>query len=271
MTQRDMNGQSPAPTATYSLGHDAAAAEAMAVRHAASEAAFLLPHLTPGMSLLDCGCGPGSITLGLARQVAPGQVTGVDIGESHLRVAREEALRQGIANAEFQVADLLALPFGEACFDAVLMHTVLDHVGDVAGALAQARRVLRPGGVLGIRSMDRRGILHWPEDASTRTAYDLLWRRMELAGGGASRGTSMGAALVAAGFAVLDVVPSYYVGSRERTARSLEGDMGAHFISAGFVDAPGLAALIRGLREAARAPGAFLAIPMIGVVGRKPA
>ena len=49
-------------------------------RTAARSAAFLLPHLRPGMRLLDFGCGPGSITVGLAGVVAPGEVVGVDIG-----------------------------------------------------------------------------------------------------------------------------------------------------------------------------------------------
>ena len=48
-----------------------------AERTADSHAAFLLPHLRPGMALLDLGCGPGSITVGLAAAVAPGPTTGM--------------------------------------------------------------------------------------------------------------------------------------------------------------------------------------------------
>jgi ubiquinone/menaquinone biosynthesis C-methylase UbiE len=52
-----------------------------ASRTAVQQAAFFLPHLRlrPGMSLLGCGCGPGTITTGLAQAVAPGQVVGIDI------------------------------------------------------------------------------------------------------------------------------------------------------------------------------------------------
>jgi ubiquinone/menaquinone biosynthesis C-methylase UbiE len=48
-------------------------------RTAAREGAFFLPHLRPGMRVLDCGCGPGSITVGLAAAVAPGQAVGIDL------------------------------------------------------------------------------------------------------------------------------------------------------------------------------------------------
>ena len=51
----------------------------MARRLAVRDAEFLLPYLKPGLRLLDLGCGPGSITIGLAGIVAPGEVVGVDI------------------------------------------------------------------------------------------------------------------------------------------------------------------------------------------------
>ena len=56
----------------------------LAKRMASQEAAFLLPHLRAGMHVLDAGCGPGSITLGLAAAVAPGEVVGIDIQPSQV-------------------------------------------------------------------------------------------------------------------------------------------------------------------------------------------
>src|SRR5947209_19784679 len=79
-------------------------------RTAADWVPFLLPHLRTGMSLLDCGCGVGSITLDLAERVAPGQVVGVDLDEGQLAMARVEAERRGLANVRFEVASIYDLP-----------------------------------------------------------------------------------------------------------------------------------------------------------------
>ena len=64
---------------------------AHARRTAQVNAAFLLPHLKPGMRLLDCGCGPGSITVGLAQAVAPAETVGIDASPDAIEAARAHA------------------------------------------------------------------------------------------------------------------------------------------------------------------------------------
>jgi ubiquinone/menaquinone biosynthesis C-methylase UbiE len=111
-------------------------------RTASRNAAFLLPHLRPDMSLLDCGCGAGSITVGLAERVAPGEVVGVDISESQIEKAREIAANDNILNLRFDVASIYDLPFPSNSFDSVFSHAVLEHLDDPIQALKEMRRVL---------------------------------------------------------------------------------------------------------------------------------
>ena len=77
----------------YTHGYDARFVERLQRRTVERAADFFLPHLKSGMSLLDCGCGPGSITVGLAEVVAPGEVVGIDIETSQVETARSHAGR----------------------------------------------------------------------------------------------------------------------------------------------------------------------------------
>jgi len=104
--------------------------------------------------LLDVGCGPGSITLDLAGLVAPGQVVGIDIQRAQIDQARALASARGVTTVRFEVEDIYELPFSDASFDAALANGVLMHLSEAVRALAELRRVLRPGGVAGVRDPD---------------------------------------------------------------------------------------------------------------------
>jgi ubiquinone/menaquinone biosynthesis C-methylase UbiE len=123
----------------------------MQQRTAARELAFAVPHLKPGMHVIDCGCGPGSITIDVADIVAPGQVTGVDIEPRQLEAARELAARRGVRNVRFEQGSVYALPFPDASFDVAVAHFVIEHVNDPVRALREMRRVLKPGGFAAVK------------------------------------------------------------------------------------------------------------------------
>jgi len=116
--------------------------------------------LRPGMRLLDVGCGPGSITRGLAQTVFPGEVVGVDMQSALIEKARVAA--RGAANARFEVANIYELPFADHSFEAVFANGVLMHLREPVRALAELRRVLRPGGIAGVRDPDFGTALHVP-------------------------------------------------------------------------------------------------------------
>lgn len=121
-----MPDQASVTAATYSPD----AHQMMAARTATRDAGFFLPYLHPDMSLLDCGCGQGTITLGLAEIVAPGEVVGIDIDPDQIERARALAAERGAKNVRFEVADIYALPFPDGSFDAVFGNQLLLWLSD---------------------------------------------------------------------------------------------------------------------------------------------
>ena len=156
---------------TYTHGHHDSVLRSHRWRTAENSAAYLLPSLRPGMTLLDVGCGPGTITVDLARHVAPGRVVGLDREEGVLGEAR--ALAAGIENVEFVAGDVYALDFPDASFDVVHAHQVLQHLTDPVAALAELRRVCRPGGLVAARDADYAAMTWYPADPALDRWLDL--------------------------------------------------------------------------------------------------
>ncbi|MET8158111.1 methyltransferase domain-containing protein [Sphaerisporangium sp. NPDC005289] len=173
----------PAPRAVYTHGHHESVLRSHTWRTAANSAAYLLPHLRPGMSLLDVGCGPGTITADLAHLVAPGRVVGMDTSEGIVAQARDAAASSGLTNLTFQTGDLHDLDHPDGSFDVVHAHQVLQHVADPVGALAAMRRACRPGGVVAARDSDYATFTWYPE-SPVLNEWRELYRRVAAANGG---------------------------------------------------------------------------------------
>lgn len=137
----------------YTHGHHESVLRSHTWRTAENSAGYLLAALQPGLDLLDVGCGPGTITVDLARRVAPGRVIGIDRAPEVLAQASAHASAQDVS-IELCAADVYALEFPDASFDVVHAHQVLQHLADPVRALAEMRRVLRPGGLLAARDSD---------------------------------------------------------------------------------------------------------------------
>ena len=137
----------------YTHGHHEAVLRSHTWRTAENSAGYLLPALRPGLDLLDVGCGPGTITVDLARRVLPGRVIGIDRAPEVLAQASAHVTGQGVS-VELRAGDVYALEFQDASFDVVHAHQVLQHLSDPVRALAEMRRVLRPGGLLAARDSD---------------------------------------------------------------------------------------------------------------------
>jgi len=151
----------------------------METRTAERQLPFLLPHLAPGKDLIDCGCGPGSITLGLAEAVSPGQVVGIDIEPRQLAIASAAAAKRGIGNARFEQASIYEIPAPDASFDVAVAHFVIEHVSDPPRALREMRRVLRPGGVAAIKDPFYPAFVFRPATPEVALFQELMakWQR----------------------------------------------------------------------------------------------
>ena len=144
---------------TPPLDDPTAVERAFESRSADVYAGFLLPHLRPHTVVLDCGCGEGTIAIGLSEAVPHGRVIGVDIGLDNLAAARRYAAATGRANLAWAVADGQRLPFHDGAFEAVLCHSVLETLEDPAKVVAELRRVTKRGGVVGVASVEYGGLI----------------------------------------------------------------------------------------------------------------
>lgn len=142
------------PLDRYTHGHHESVLRSHTWRTAQNSASFLLSHLSSGDTLLDVGCGPGTITMDLAELVAPGHVIGIDRSNEVIERAREAAEARDLSNLSFEVGDVYTLEFEDSSFDVVYAHQVLQHLSDPVRALKEMRRVLRVGGCLGVRDAD---------------------------------------------------------------------------------------------------------------------
>jgi ubiquinone/menaquinone biosynthesis C-methylase UbiE len=166
----------------YTHGHHDSVLRSHRWRSVDNSAAYLAGRLEPGLSLLDVGCGPGTLTADLARRVAPGGVVGIDSVEGIIGQARAAA-PDDVPNLSFEVGDVYDLGFPDGTFDIVHAHQVLQHLADPVAACREMRRVCRPGGIVAVRDADY-GAMTWypPDDRLDR--WLSLYRAVAAANGG---------------------------------------------------------------------------------------
>ncbi|MFM7962797.1 MAG: methyltransferase domain-containing protein [Actinomycetota bacterium] len=180
----------------YTHGHHESVIRSHRWRTAENSAGYLLPHLRAGQDLLDVGCGPGQITLGLAERVAPCRVIGIDRDAGIVEQARNLVAR----NVEFQTDDAYELSFDDATFDVVHAHQVLQHLTDPVRALHEWRRVLRPGGLLAVRDSDYGAFTWGPVDPMLDRWLELYHQVTERNGAEADAGRHLLSWVRQAGF-----------------------------------------------------------------------
>ncbi|KAF2246937.1 S-adenosyl-L-methionine-dependent methyltransferase [Trematosphaeria pertusa] len=144
----------------YTQGHSNCTVATHQSRTAESDAAFLLPHIKKTDHILDVGCGPGTITTGLAKYASEGTTVGIDISPDVLQKAKTLAAEakvptQGPGSVVFEQGNILErLAYPDDTFDIVFCAHLFGHLPPPdlpLQALAEIRRVLKPGAILATR------------------------------------------------------------------------------------------------------------------------
>ncbi len=228
-------------------------------------AAVLLPHLRAGQRVLDLGCGPGSITVGLGARTI-----GVDLDPVPV---------EGVPVVG---ADGAALPFPDAVFDAVYLNALLQHVPDAPAVLREVRRVARAGAVVCAGDVDWGGHLLHPPDPLLDRAQQI--REALRPSGNVRVGRELRGLLRAAGFERVELtVAGNAVGTDEAVGAMarFEGawfeapEVVDHVTGLGLSDHAEMAAIATAWRDWAADPGVcsatlwFTALAWAGPPGRR--
>ena len=223
----------------------------------------------PGDTVLDVGCGAGDEVITLGRMVGEtGRAVGLDMSETMVVEGRRRAAEAGV-RAEFRVGDAQALPFEDRSFDAVRIERTLQHLADPSRALAELRRVCRPGGRVVALDPDWGALIIDSNDAETTRLLIRahvghvrhgqmgreLWRRM--ADAGFEDLVAQCVITHSTSFAVADAV----IGLRESVDEAI-GD--------GLIDRAAGDRWLDDLRDADKRGRFFAALPGVIVAGRTP-
>jgi ubiquinone/menaquinone biosynthesis C-methylase UbiE len=268
-----------ATKSSYTIGHKEAALAYMRFRTAERCCAFFRQHVQVDSRVLDCGCGPGSITLGLAQWAPDGQTVGIDLAEEQLVGARVNAHELRVQNVTFRQASIFDLPFDDDSFDVVFSQAVFCHIPDHAQALREMKRVLRPGGLVAIRDIINGSVIRWPDDPLLGEVGRLCRLGEQRSGGNPDVGRELGTLLDAAGFVDVFLTLGFeqpeqpeeraaYFGLIAAIFES--GDLGTLAVQERWTTSERLTQMIERYRDLANQPGAISALPFGQAVGRKP-
>jgi ubiquinone/menaquinone biosynthesis C-methylase UbiE len=261
----------------YSHGHHESVLRSHRWRTAENSAGYLLEALRPGMSLLDVGCGPGTVTLDLAGRVEPGRVVGIDISEEVIAQAETLRAERQVANAGFSTGDVYQLDFPDWSFDVVHAHQLLQHLTDPAAALRELGRVLRPDGVLAVRDGDYGAFTWWPADPLLDRWLEIYHQVTARNGAQADAGRRLLSWVHAAGFGHSTVTTSTWTFA-DPSSRAWWGGLWAdrvrlssfaeQAVAYGFSDDGELSSIAAAWLRWAEAPDGFFAVLNAEVLAR---
>lgn len=193
----------------YSGGYSPLIIDQFKGRALARQGAFLLPYLEPGLTVLDCGCGPGSMTLDIAERIDPGCVFALDSSPLQIDQATLLQRQRRIANASFITASAYELPFLDGQFDVVFAHAVMYHLKYPGQVLDEFRRVLKPGGIVALRDACHVGDMMIPQTPGLSAAWETIGKVFADRGGDVDFGARHKQLLLDHGFRKITISCSY--------------------------------------------------------------
>jgi ubiquinone/menaquinone biosynthesis C-methylase UbiE len=196
-------------TEQYSGGYSPLIIDQFKQRSFAKQGAFLLPHLRSGLDVLDCGCGPGSMTLDIAELVAPGLVHGMDSSPIQIEQALRLQQERGQKNVRFTTGSAYRLPYDDGQFDVIFAHALLYHLQHPEQAVAEFHRVLKPGGIVGLRDACHTGDLMVPWNEGLAAVWRLIGHVFTHQGGNINFGSQHKRLLLAHAFQGIDISCTY--------------------------------------------------------------
>jgi SAM-dependent methyltransferase len=261
----------------YTHGHHESVLRSHAWRTVENSAAYLIPHLAAGAKVLDVGSGPGTITIDLARRVAPGSVVGIDASAEVVAQASALAADNGVSNVTFAVGDAYALDFADDTFDIVHAHQILQHVAEPVAALREFRRVLKPGGIVAARDVDWGGTM-WAPLLPGLSDWMQANQAIHRANGGEPfAGRSLKRWALEAGFDAVESSASIwcFASDEERewwgsswSVRVLESSFATHAVESGIATLAELQAISAAWLEWVKAEDGWYAMPHGEIIAR---
>jgi SAM-dependent methyltransferase len=261
----------------YTHGHAPSVLRSHRWRTVENSAAYLVDRLVPGAEVLDVGCGPASITVDIARRVAPGRVVGIDAADDAVAAAAQAVRDAGVDNVELARADVYSLDVADASFDVVHAHQVLQHLAEPVAALREMRRVARPDGVVAARDSIYRAMTWFPASPLLDRWLELYCEVAEANGGEPDAGSHLLAWAHAAGLDDVTCTATAwcYATPEERAwwgglwaERTESTAFGARAVELGFATPDELATIAAAWRTWSGQPDGWFMVPSGEMVAR---
>lgn len=241
-------------------------------------AQFFRHRIEPNSDILDCGCGPGSVTLGLAEWALAGRTIGIDLDCEQFDIARALAEAKGISNIDFQKASIFQLPFENDQFDIVFAQALFAHIPQHSEAIREIHRVLKPGGYVAIRDIVSSLILISPAEPMAEKLRFIYCQGMIYSGGNPDVGLSLGRLLLDNNFDQLELSVDWEQSPNcdfrtEYFANLVDvvdnGKLGKLAVGEGWITATEKQEISQSCRNLANNPAAMWGLPFVQALAQK--